>query len=226
LDWIWSTVIVGLFRRLGRNFTRIIRTIRAGVAVSIDLEPMPAEPMTSDAFVVWAARQPSARYELQDGYVVRSAAERAGHVRAKQRSAAALQTSVATAGIACEAFGDGLSVRIDAMTVYEPDAIVLCGPRIPDETVTVDDPIIVVEVLSPSTQAVDMGAKMEDYLRLPSVAHYLVVNPTRRAVIHHARDGDAFSTRILHDGVIRLDPPGLSVAVADMLPPSPNGERG
>ena len=43
--------------------------------------------------------------------------------------------------------------RLDCGVLYEPDAVVHCGAKLPDDTIAVPDPIIVVEVLSPSTSA-------------------------------------------------------------------------
>ena len=79
----------------------------------------------------------------------------------------------------------------------------------------ISDPVVVVEVVSPSSRAIDSGAKLTDYFRLPSVRHYLVVNIDARAVTHHRR-GEAgdIATRILRDGTLALDPPGLTVEVA------------
>lgn len=74
------------------------------------------------------------------------------------------------------------------------------------------DATVVVELLSPSTRARDAGAKLEDYFRLASLHHYLLVKTDTRAVIHHARDeAGRITTSILRSGVIELDPPGLRV---------------
>ena len=75
-------------------------------------------------------------------------------------------------------------------------------------------PVVVVEVLSPSTAADDHGVKLDGYFSLPSVEHYLIVDPDRRVMIHHKRGADAIETRILRDGVVRLEPPGLEAEVA------------
>ena len=59
------------------------------------------------------------------------------------------------------------------------------------------------------------------YFSLPSLAHYLILNPERRLLIHHKRgDGDVIETRILTEGMIRLDPPGLDAAVSEMIAPA------
>ena len=47
---------------------------------------------------------------------------------------------------------------------------------------------------------------------MPSVRHYLIVKTENRAVIHHERDAaGAITTRIIRDGPIRLDPPGIEL---------------
>ena len=62
------------------------------------------------------------------------------------------------------------------------------------------------------SRARDAGAKLEDYFRLPSVRHYLIVKTENRTVIHHMRDpSGVINTRIVGDGSLRLDPPGLEL---------------
>jgi Uma2 family endonuclease len=64
----------------------------------------------------------------------------------------------------------------------------------------------------------DLRDKLVGYFRVPSIAHYLIVDPDNRLVIHHARGSDAIATRILHDGALKLAPPGIELAVAELLP--------
>ncbi len=175
-------------------------------------DPAPA-PMTSDEFIAWAMEQPEGqRYELFAGRVVAMAPERSVHALAKFRVARRLEEAVERDGLACTVYPDGMTVEIDATTTYEPDALVRCGPAVPPDTVKLTDPIIVVEVLSQSTRARDHGDELIDYFRLASVQHYLIIRTEDRAVIHHARNADgSILTRIVREGVLRLDPPGLNV---------------
>ncbi|MBV8589493.1 MAG: Uma2 family endonuclease [Acetobacteraceae bacterium] len=64
---------------------------------------------------------------------------------------------------------DAVDLEVDTSTIYEPDVMVRCGA--PLQAVKVTDPVIVVEVLSPSTRARDSGAKLADYFRLTSMRH-------------------------------------------------------
>jgi len=181
-------------------------------------EPIPDEPMTVDAFLAWAVGQPEGRFELVAGRVVAMAPERFTHADMKAEAWLALRTAIARAGLPCRAHVDGPGLRVDDRTLYAPDVMVRCGPALPPEAVETGDPLIVVEVLSPSTAARDMAAKLEDYFRMPSVAHYLILRIESRAVIHHARAADgAIATAIRRDGALALDPPGLSIDVAALF---------
>jgi Uma2 family endonuclease len=173
---------------------------------------------TADEFIAWALEQPTGRFELDNGVVVAMAPERVNHGRAKAQAWLALRLAIAARGLACEALPDGATVRIDDRTVYEPDALVRCGPPLPGDAVEAGDPVIVVEVVSPSSRGIDKGAKLVSYFSLPSVRHYLIVDTDRRAVIHHRLVEDGrIESRILHEGPLTLDPPGLTVEVRDIF---------
>ena len=173
----------------------------------------PPEPMTVDQFLSWAMAQPDdARYELVAGEVVAMAPERAAHARRKAEIWLALRDGIKAGGLSCEALPDGMTVKIDEHTAYEPDALVHCGEALADDAVIVPAPVIVVEVLSPSTAARDTGAKLADYFGLPSVCHYLIVRTDRPTVIHHRRGaGEVIETRIVTSGELQLDPPGITL---------------
>src|SRR5262249_2982543 len=73
---------------------------------------------------------------------------------------------------------------------------------------------------SPSTGRADALSKLPAYFRVLSIAHYLIVDPDSPLVIHHARsEGETLLTRIIRDGDIMLDPPGLTISMSDIYPP-------
>jgi Uma2 family endonuclease len=173
---------------------------------------------TADEFIAWAMEQPTGRYELSNGVVVAMAPERVSHNQAKLNAAIALRGAIGARDLRCTAMTDGMTVRIDERTVYEPDALVRCGPKLPGEAVEVADPVVVVEVVSPSSKGVDRGVKLVGYFSLPSVRHYLIVDTDKRVVIHHRRDEDGkIAARIVREGSIALDPPGLAIEVRDIF---------
>jgi Uma2 family endonuclease len=111
-----------------------------------------------------------------------------------------------------------LTIRIDDHTAYEPDALVYCGERLPRGSLTAPNPIVIVEVLSPTTAHTDTSAKLIGYFSLPSVMHYLIIDPDKRAVAHHSRTSGARTTaHVATDGLLHLDPPGIALKVADLF---------
>lgn len=172
--------------------------------------------MTVDQFIDWSMRQPRGRYELVDGEIVAMAAEGVRHNLAKAAVYMALKAAIDKADLPCTVFTGGMTVRIDEHHAREPDAAVQRG-AVPDpDAVALDSPLIVIEVISPSSESDDMIDKLVEYFSVPSVMHYVIVNPKTNVVIHHAR-GEPIATRILRDGDIAFDPPGFGVAVRDMF---------
>ena len=93
-----------------------------------------------------------------------------------------------------------------------------CGPRLDGDAVEVPDAVVVVEVLSPGTAKGDTSETLAGYLRVPSVEHYLIVDPVRRLVIHHQRGESVIQTRIASEGRPRLDPPGIELGLEELFP--------
>lgn len=176
--------------------------------------------MTVAEYLDWAMAQPRGRYELVDGKVIAMSPERARHVRAKMSVATALQNSIDRGKLPCESFVDGMTVVIDENTAREPDALVQCGKPIDPDSLIADNPVIVVEVLSPSSERADTSEKLAEYFSVGSIRHYLIVNPFRRLVIRHSMsESGEIETRIVESGELDLSPPGLALSVDELLGP-------
>jgi Uma2 family endonuclease len=176
----------------------------------------PATRMSREEYRAWSERQPTGRFERMNGVVVAMAPERIAHNRRKGRAYGALRNAVRAAGLPCEVYVDGVTIEVGDSD-YEPDAVVHCGARLPDDAIAVPDPIIIVEVLSPSTSAIDRAWKLQEYFRLPSLCHYLIVWADRQQVAHHRRTVvGAIETRTVTVGELRLDPPGVTITVEDI----------
>jgi Uma2 family endonuclease len=175
--------------------------------------------MNVDEFVAWSLAHPDApRSELVNGEVYAQAAERVSHLQVKHKAATALENALAVAKLPCHALPDGATVRIGDYTAYEPDALVYCGPELPGDAIEIPNPIIVVEVLSPDSERRDMRDKLAGYFLLPSVEHYLIIDPDERLILHHTRgQGEVRGTRLVREGTLHLDPPGVAVPVADFF---------
>jgi Uma2 family endonuclease len=171
--------------------------------------------MTVEEYLVWSDSQTERqRTELINGQIVTMPSEKLIHTTIKANAFLALRQAIRATGLPCAALPDGPGVRIDEHTVYEPDALVYCGaPPLPN-SMLIPNPIVLVEVLSPTTSHHDTSAKLIGYFKLPSVAHYLVIDPEAGSVTHHSRNQLPI---VLTTGHLRLDPPGIDLTVDDLF---------
>jgi Uma2 family endonuclease len=174
--------------------------------------------LTVDQFLAWAVRQPEGKYELVDGVVVMQQSQKWGHSKVKLEVAMVLREAIRKAGVACYMASDGPTVRISKHKAFVPDALVAPLPEPNWESLEVADPVIVVEVLSPSTARLDETTKLDGYFQVPSVRHYLIVDPDTQTITHHKRGrGGVLTKRIVRKGTLALKPPGIEMAVADIF---------
>ena len=179
--------------------------------------PLPLEePVAARDYLRWLRnRADGVRRELVDGRVVTMNAERVRHSAVKLDVAVELRRAIGARDLDCTVFGDGATVVTDESNACEPDATVQCGGDWDPDALVLERPVIIVEVLSPTTESRDTGSKLVGYLGLDSVRHYLLADTVRRTLVHHAKaDDGTIATRIARDGALALDPPGIEIDVA------------
>jgi len=177
------------------------------------LSPTPPGPMTAAEFLDWAAREDVGRVELIGGEVVVMAGETQGHNRVKDNLGRALDRSLDAVKTKCERFSSGLAVIVADNTAFIPDMVVDCAPSTDMTRMDAAEPVIVIEVLSPSTRRKDLGEKLQRYFEVSTIAHYITVDWADRRVMHHARHEDGILTTIHGRGSLSLDPPGIAVDI-------------
>src|SRR5262245_7132213 len=125
--------------------------------------------MTVDEFLAWSIRQDQGRYELFDGRVVMQQSQTWGHADLCWRIRGLLTAAIERAGVPFYAAPMGMTVRITRDFAFEPDALVAPLPEPLPTDLEVENPVIVVEVLSPSTAKRDWTDKLDGYFRVPSI---------------------------------------------------------
>ncbi len=96
-------------------------------------------------------------------------------------------------GTECSTTSSDQRVLVNATGLYTyPDIVVTCGPGEydPNDKDTLTNPTALIEVLSPSTEAYDRGAKFRQYTRMPSLMEYVVVAQEEYAVERYTRRDD------------------------------------
>jgi Uma2 family endonuclease len=137
-------------------------------------------------------------------------------------------------GRPCEVHMNDMRVKVSPTGLYTyPDVVALCGePRFDDvQRDTLLNPNVIVEVLSPSTEAYDRGNKAAQYRQLPSLVEYLLVSQEQRHVEHYVRQADGqwlFSEESGTDARIHLPSINAVLVLAEIYDTvaldSPNGE--
>src|SRR6266581_5447191 len=177
-------------------------------------------------------RSEEERHEYLDGGVYAMAGESPDHGRICMNLAASLSTQLH--GTPCEAFSKGTKVRCgplprpggsrEGLFAY-PDLVVVCGAlQFHDQARDVLlNPTVIVEVLSPSTEAFDRGEKFRRYRAwLPTLTDYVLVAQDRPVIDHYHREDDALWTlrtlRTLEglEAQLHLETIGCTVPLADV----------
>ncbi|MEM9733488.1 MAG: Uma2 family endonuclease [Pseudomonadota bacterium] len=179
------------------------------MSIAVDI---PTERMSIEQFIAWAEQADPGRCELVDGRVVKLSPERARHWSVKQCIWLAFREAIRSQGLDAYAAVDGPSIATGPRKMRQPDVILQSRPSDWDSVFS-DHPIIVVELISPSTGKTDAVAKFEEYFSVETIQHYLIVDPDQRSVVHHAKGSNGWRTQIIHEGTLLLDPPGLTVNV-------------
>ena len=130
----------------------------------------------------------------------------------------------------CGVFIADMRVRIPATGSYNyPDLVVVCEePRMEDRVFdTLLNPAVLVEILSPSTEHLDRGVKLDEYRQIDTLRDYVLVAQDRVRVEHHRREGDRWPLTILEGpgAVLRLPSVGAEVPLRDIYArvPMPGG---
>ena len=171
------------------------------------------EKMSFDEFLAWSARQERGRYEYLDGEIIEMPGEGGAHNFVKGALYMALFEAAKRVGLRDQVLTDGMTVHIEHFNRgREPDAAVSTTPVADRTALCIVDPLIVAEVVSPSSLRDDTGDKLNEYFSVPSIQHYLIVRPDKRLIVHHMRgDGGKLITSVVTDPFLRLDPPGLDI---------------
>jgi Uma2 family endonuclease len=119
-------------------------------------------------------------------------------------------------GRPCLVYISDMRVQVAATGMYTyPDVVAVCGPRefADAHRDTLLNPAVIIEVLSPSTEAYDRGAKAAYYRRLPALAEYVLVAQDQMHVEHYVRQGAGWLLTEVGapDDILRL--PALDAAL-------------
>ncbi len=130
--------------------------------------------MSVEEYFELEENNPDTRYEYLDGYVYMMSGGSANHATISGNIYALLKSFLR--GGPCRVYNSDMKVRVSEKRYFHPDVTVTCDPRDRGTTDLIQSPRLVIEVLSPSTEARDRGRKLQCYLACPSIEEYLLVD--------------------------------------------------
>ena len=169
-------------------------------------------PMDRDAFLAWENRQ-ELRYEFDGFAPVAMTGRTVEHAIIQRNLITALTNRLR--GKPCQAFGSELKILVDGSIRY-PDAFVACAP-IARGSLVVADPVVIFEILSPATAAIDRIVKNREYRATPSVQRYVLLEQIRSAATVFTREGTDWIGRISDaDAMLALPEIGIDLPLAEL----------
>ena len=120
------------------------------------------------------ADHPQTRYEYLDGMVYAMAGATTVHNQIVGNLAFALRAFFRPKG--CRTYTENVKVEVSFRKRYVyPDVFVTCSERDKQSTQLIRDPVLIIEVLSDSTEAIDLKEKVDAYLAIPGLQAYVIV---------------------------------------------------
>jgi Uma2 family endonuclease len=172
--------------------------------------------MDKPAFLAWV-QEHEGRYELAGNRVVMMTGGPRGHAILVRRLATALERRLDSKRwtVLTSDFG----VDVGPSTVRYPDVVVdVAGGQFKDLTAT--GPVLIAEIISPSSARDDLGVKAEEYVRLPTLSAYLVLAQDEPKAQVWLRTAEGFSPkpRILEgrDAAIGIASLGIDLPLAEL----------
>lgn len=145
----------------------------------------------AQAYLAWEAEQ-SDKHEYHDGEVFAMAGASEAHVTVALNVAMALRNHLR--GSPCSVFISDMKLRVEEDNAFfYPDVFVTCADSDRGQSHSKSAPLLIVEVLSPTTSAFDRGAKFAAYRKLPTLREYAVIDPERLSLDLFRREGDSDS---------------------------------
>lgn len=153
------------------------------------------------------------RFEYRDGEIVCMSGGTRAHAAIARNVVRFLANQF---GGRCQVYGSDLAVYVPAGLPYRyPDASVVCGEarfRSINGIDALENPVLIVEVLSPTSADFDRGTKFEQYKSIPTFAEYLLVAQDRPHVARRSRRDDGSWTETVFESLertVRLETVGL-----------------
>jgi Uma2 family endonuclease len=183
---------------------------------------LPDAPLTEEQYLR-IEREAECKSEFHDGRMYAMAGASPNHALLTVGMISQLYRQMPSG---CRVFSSDLRIKVAPTGLYTyPDCSVICGDLqySGDQKDVVLNPLLIVEVLSPSTEAYDRGKKFESYRIIESFREYLLIHQDRRHVEHYSKQDDGSWVLREHSGVegsVSIARLGATISLGELYAPA------
>jgi Uma2 family endonuclease len=171
--------------------------------------------MTAEEYLIWEPTQED-RYEYWDGEVVAMSGATRNHNRISLNVSKLLDDALIDRP--CEVYMVDVKVQVElGRKFFYPDVVVTCDERDQDPRF-VQFPCLIIEILSPSTEAIDRGIKFAHYRKFTALQEYVLVQVEQPVVevFRRSEAGQWVLSEYALDDRLKLESVGVEIAIADL----------
>ena len=181
--------------------------------------PAQATYITVEDYLAFEEQSPI-RYEYVDGSVYAMTGASKNHARISGNIATSLHAFLA--GKSCESYQTEVKVKASYSRYYYPDVIVTCeaAAEDPEDPYLIVQPILLVEILSPTTKRTDKVEKFNAYQQIPGLLEYVIVaqDQMRVEIYRHRKAGDVWQGEVFNEltDQVSFESIGLKLTLTDI----------
>jgi Uma2 family endonuclease len=184
------------------------------------MSSLPDAPLTEEQYLR-IEREAEFKSEFHDGRMYAMAGGSANHALLGARIGSLLYYQMPSE---CRVYSSSLRIKAGALYTYADCCVISGKPHcFGDQKDVVTNPLLIVEVLSPSTEAYDRGKKFESYRMIESFREYLLIHQDRRHVEHYSKQDDGSWVLREHSGVegsVSIARLGVQISLGELYAPA------
>ena len=175
--------------------------------------------MSAEEFLLWEREQPF-KYELINNRTYPLPGSSPSHNLINFDLAFAIRSRLENQG--CKVFGIDIQLQVDRASTYTyPDVIAVCGEaqfRLDLSPPMLENPTLLFEILSPSTESRDRNQKLDRYLEIPSLTGYFLVAQDKPLIEAHQRAGDDWRCETFAglDASLEISAPACEIPLSEV----------
>ena len=187
----------------------------------MNAQPQEKTDMTPEEYLALERSSIDIKHEYYGGEIFAMTGAKTNHVLINTNITAGLHNRFVADNSTCRIFSNDMRVKIESKSGYVyPDIAVACGDiEFEDNQFdTLTNPIVIIEILSDSTEVHDRTEKFDLYREIPTLQDYILVSQNKCRVEHHIKGPDMWGTLYYTDmeQILKVESIGCEIAISEI----------